>query len=420
MQERMQRIAVLLVSVVLALLPMAAMAATYHVGEGQTYATMHDLLAAATPGEGDTILLHAGVYPPFRVEKGGGESPETAPVIRAYDMSNRPIIDAAGKDNAVVFEHPTGKWWAIDGLEIRNASFRGVFNVECGLVMRHCYVHDCHDGFMGGMHNTRESSPGYLIAEHNEFARNGSGIYAHQLYVQEYWAVFRYNYIHDNTGGSCYKDRSRQSLVAYNLIEQGPGATYAVEFCGCGGDIPEHAQSALMIGNIVTKKKGGNSWLFIANIRSEGGAEGALNTGHLTLINNTFYTEDHSGPMLGTDEGSIITAHNNIFHSTTCVTLVAQVMDATGPGKLDPSRNNWVNLRIVLPNEFADTVTGDDPGFVRAAWEGGDFRLLPSSPCIDVGLDLASPRPALEYLHPHAFTFRPQRGRVDIGAFEAR
>ena len=410
----------LAVLVALLALSPAALAATYHVGEGQTYATVTDLLAKVTPGDNDTILLHPGVYPPFRVETGGGSSPETAPVIRAYDPANRPVIDSTGKQNAVVFQHPTGKWWAIDGLEIKNATFRGVFNVECGLVMRHCYVHDCRDGFMGGMHNTRESSPGYLIAEYNEFARNGSGVYAHQLYVQEYWTVFRYNYIHDTTGGSSYKDRSRQSLLECNLIEQGPNATYAMEFCGCGNDLADHTQRAVMIGNIVTKKAGGNPWLFIANERSEGGAKDALNLGYLTLINNTFYTEEHKGPMLGTDQGSVITAHNNIFQSTTCDTLLAAVMDATGPGQVETSRNNWVNSRLALPPEFTDTVRGDDPGFVRAAPEGGDFHLLPASPGRNAGLDLAHATPSLEYLHPHGFTFRAKQGAVDIGALEGR
>jgi len=405
----------------LALTPGLAPAASYHVGKGQQYESMQALLAAATPGDYDVILVHPGRYPAFRVETGGGSSPDSAPVIRAYDRSQRPVFDAGGEANCLEFHHPTGRWYAIEDLEIRNASFRGVFNVECGLVMRRCYVHDCRNGFMGGMHNTRDESPGYLIAEHNEFARNGSGIYAHQLYMQQRRVVFRYNWVHDNTGGSAYKDRSRESLVEYNLIEQGPGATYAIEFCGCGDDAaPDHTQTATMIGNVVTKKGGGNRWLMLANIRSEGGARGALNVGRLYLVNNTFYSEDHTGPMLAGDDGSVIVAHNNIFHSATSPKLWDQVMDATNPGRFELSESNWVRAGMEVPPALNNTIFGADPGLVRAETSGGDFRLAPGSPCINAGAHHPAPPPALEYRHPCGFAFRPQDSTVDVGAFEAR
>jgi hypothetical protein len=409
----------LLAALALSLVSAAAYAATYHIGGDQQYATIQDLLEEVTPVDNDVILVHPGTYPAFRIEKGGGSSPETAPVIRAYDMSDRPVFDAAGAANCCEFNHGVGKWYALEGVEICNASMRGVFNVECGLVLRHCYIHDCRNGFMGGMHNTRDSSPGYLIAEHNEFARNGQGVYAHQLYVQEYWTVFRYNYIHDNTGGTCYKDRSRYSLVAYNLIEQGDEAMYTIEFCGCGDDAaPSYTQTAVMIGNIVTKHHGGNRWLFVGNERKEGGAEGHLNIGRLHLINNVFYSEEHTGPIIGDDEGSIITAHNNIFHSTTSTGIAAPVDMADGPGRFEESRNNWVRTGMAVPDAFVDTVFGDGPGCVNIAWQGGDFHLAPGSPCIDAAYQEMAPAVPLEYAHPSGYTFRLPDEALDIGPFE--
>jgi len=397
----------------------AAQAATYHIGADQQYQTIQGLLEEVTPGDNDVILVHSGTYPAFRIETGGGSRPETAPVIRAYDMNDRPVFDAAGASNCCEFQQGEGKWYALEGVEIKNATFRGVFNIECGLVLRHCYIHDCHDGFMGGMHNSSAETPGYLIAEYNEFARNGSGAYAHQLYVQEYWTIFRGNYIHDNTGGCAYKDRSRYSLLECNYIEQGPGAGYTIELCGCDADAaPSYTQSAVMIGNVVTKKKGANPWLFVANIRSEGGAEDHLNTGVLYLINNTFYTEDHTGPMLGTDQGSVVYADNNIFHSATSKKIVEQVMDATGPGEFGPSHNNWVTNGMETPKEFVGTISGDDPGCVKVAWQAGDFHLKEGSPCINAGRQDAAPAANLEYAHPRGCTFRVPDGKVDVGAFE--
>jgi len=396
-------------------------ARTYHVGPGQPYATIQDLHAALTPADHDTILIHPGTYPPFRITRGGGTSPETAPVIRAYDMADKPVFDADGERYACLFYHRSGKWYALEGVEICNASWAGILNVQCGLVVRHCYIHDCGNGLGGGSSNTRDSTPGYLIAEHNEFAHNGDGIHLHQIYNHQYWTIFRLNYIHDNTGGACYKDRSRYSLVAHNYIEQGPGATYVIEFCGCADDTaPEYTQTAVMIGNIVTKKGGANRWLFLANIRKEGGSEGHLNIGRLYLVNNTFYSEDHNGPMLGDDEGSIIYAHNNVFHSKTCDRIVAPVEMASGPGKLGPSYNNWVPTGMEVPKEFANTVFGDDPGFVKTAWQRGDFHLTAGSPCIDAGADRAIALLMLEYLHPYGCTFRLPDEAVDIGALAYR
>lgn len=414
------RVALAALGVALATLAPAS-ARTYEVGPGQPYATVQDLIAHVAPGDGDVILVHPGTYPPFRVTKGGGACPETAPVIRAYDMADKPVFDADGERYACLFYHGSGKWYALEGVEVRGAPDTGILNVQCGLVVRYSYIHDCGNGLGGGSSNTRDSTPGYLIAEHNEFARNGMGIYLHQIYNHQYWTIFRYNYIHDNSGGACYKDRSRDSLVAYNYIEQGPGATYAIEFCGCADDAaPDYTQTAVMIGNVVTKKQGANRWLFIANIRKEGGAEGRLNIGRLYLVNNTFYSEEHIGPMLGDDEGSIIYADNNIFHSATCDRIVDQVDMAEGPGECRPSYNNWVRTGMEAPKEFVNTVSGDDPGLVEAAWRGGDFHLRPGSACVDAGTDRGAPLPWLEYVHPHSYTYRLPDKTLDIGAFEHR
>ena len=78
----------------------AARAATYRVGAGERFATMQDLLAAVTLVDRDVVLVHPGTYPAFSLTRGGGASPETAPVIRAFDMAHLPVIDAAGARRA--------------------------------------------------------------------------------------------------------------------------------------------------------------------------------------------------------------------------------------------------------------------------------------------------------------------------------
>ena len=202
----MKRSLILLTTAVLLLtLVGLAQAATYHVGSGQTYSTMQDLLSAVTLGDNDVALVHPGTYGPIAIYSGGGSSEATAAVIRAYDMNNKPVFDAAGADNCFKVEAGNDTWYYLDGLEIANAAFRGIFHVGGGLIMRNCYVHHCDDGIMSGMYNTRDESPGYLIVEHCEIANCGEGTQRHSFYLQEYWSEIRYNWIHDPVGGSATK-----------------------------------------------------------------------------------------------------------------------------------------------------------------------------------------------------------------------
>ena len=401
----------------------SAVATEYQVGPGQTYATMNDLVAAVTLVDNDIAWVHPGTYPAFWVQHGGGSTQESAVQIRAWDPNNKPVFDAAGVDNCVQFENYdfelVGKWFMIDGLEIANAAYRGVYYVSANLIMRNCYVHDCYNGIMGGWHNCRDAERGDLIAEYNEFYRNGSGNFAHQAYIQSAYTEFRYNYIHENTGGLCYKDRSTESVVEYNYMEQGPGGGYAIEFCGFDDRVmPDIPMSASMIGNVVIKNTGTNSWLFVANERSEGNPRRYASIGYLYMANNTLYSENHTGPMLGTDDGSIITAHNNIFQSTTCDEVLYKVDAANTPGTVEISYNNWVNSRMTMPAEFTDTVIGTAPGCVSEGWPLGDFHLAAGSACINAGRNDVPILPTKEYSQPCNWVTRSSDEAIDIGAYE--
>jgi len=408
----------------LGLMSGSAVAAEYHVGPGQTYATMNDLLAAVTLVDNDIAWVHPGTYPNFWAREGGGSSQESAVQIRAWDPNNKPVFDADGSSNCAQFEDPesvygmVGNWFWIEDLEITGAASRGIYNVSCNIIVTNCYVHDNHNGYMGGWHNARDDERGDAIFEYNEFYRNGSGNFAHQLYMEGYLAEFRYNFVHENTGGLCYKDRSLDSVVEYNYLEQGPNGGYNIEFCGFDDrDIPDTPQYATMIGNVVLKNTGTNSWLFVANERSEGNPRKYDSIGYLYMANNTLYSENHTGPMLGTDDGSIITAHNNIFQSTTCDEVLNKVDAAKTPGTVLTSYNNWVNSGMTMPAEFTDTVIGTDPGCVSEGWPLGDFHLTAGSACVNAGRNDVV-LPTKEYDHPANWVTRYSDAQIDIGAFE--
>ncbi len=397
-------------------------AAEYHVGPGQPYGTMSDLLASVTLGDNDIAWVHPGTYGPFSVTSGGGSSADSPAQIRAWDMNDKPVFDGGGVDNCIQIEAGPEKWWKLVGIEQTNSNYRGIYHLCGGLILQDCYVHDnAKNGVFTSMCGTRDAAHARLIVEGCELARNGSGGYYHSWYLQEYHVEARYNWTHDLNGGIGYKDRSRESLLEYNLIESGPGgAGCAVSFCGWDDTgMPDVPAVATMVGNVVTKNGGGNRWLFIDNIRNaDGGTTGYTSPGYLYLYNNTFYTENHTGPMLADDERSIIVAHNNIFHSATCDRIWDQVVDAAGPGQILTSYNNWVTDTMALPAAFTDTVTGSDPGWVYTAWSGGDFHLTAGSPCIDGGRNDVAVLPTREYAPPCGGTDRPNDGEIDIGAYE--
>ena len=403
----------------------AALATEYQVGAGQQYATINDLLLVVTLGDNDIVWVHPGTYPAFWVKTGGGSSQAAAVQIRAWDPNNKPIFNAAGANNCAQFEDPdsvyglVGKWFYINGLEITGAASRGIYNVSCNLIVRNCYVHDNNNGYMGGWHNCRDAERGDAIFEYNEFYRNGSGAYAHQLYMEGYNAEFRYNWVHENTGGLPYKDRSRNSIVEYNYIEQGPNGYYGFEFCGFDDNaMPDIPQYATVIGNVFLKNAGQNAWLFLANERSEGNPNNFQSIGYLTMVNNTCYSQNHTGPMLAGDDGSIITAHNNIFQSTTCNRIMDKIQKARTWGQVLTSYNNWVNSQMTIPSGFTGTVFGTNPGWVNGVWPLGDYHLAAGSQCINAGRNDVGGLPAKEYSQPCNWVARASDGAIDIGAFE--
>jgi len=403
--------------------PCLALATEYHVGSGQPYATVNDLLLVVTLGDNDIVWVHPGTYPNFWVRAGGGSSESSAVQIRAWDPNNKPVFDAAAANNCAQFEDPesvyglVGKWFLIENLEITGAASRGIYNVSCNIIVRHCYVHDNHNGYMGGWHNARDAERGDAVFEYNEFNRCGSGAFAHPMYMEGYLADVRYNWLHDSTGGNSYKDRSLSSIMEYNYISAGGDGYRAFEFCGFDDNqMPsDQDQYAMVVGNVITQNAGGNPWLFMSNERTEGGR--GKNTGYMTMVNNSCYGESLTGPVIAGDNVAVTTLHNNIFH-TNCTRMFDKVQGQRTYGIVNTSYNNWVTSGCTLEPAMVDTVVGSSPGWVNGAWPLGDFHLTAGSQCINAGNNSVPDLPAREYSHPSDWVARSSDGQIDIGAHE--
>jgi len=420
----MRRFTLLLFVLLCLSLASAALATEYHVGSGQQYATMNALLLAVTLVSNDIVWVHPGTYPAFWVKTGGGTSQASAVQIRAYDINNKPIFNAAGANNNVQFEDPNsvyglvGKWFYIDGLDITGAAVRGIYNVSCNLIVRNCYVHGNGNGYMGGWHNARDDERGDAIFEYNEFNQDGSGAFAHPLYMEGYNAEFRYNWVHDSTGGNSYKDRSRNSIVEYNYISAGGSGYRTFEFCGFDDRVVPSTtnQYATVTGNIFAQNAGGNPWLFMSNERTEGGA--GKNKGYMTMTNNSCYGQNLTGPVIAGDKCAVTTLHNNIFH-TNCTRMFDKVQGQKTYGVVNTSYNNWVTSGCATVAAMVNTVVGTAPGWVNGVWPLGDFHLAGGSQCINSGNNSVGGLPTKQYVQPCNWQTRAINGGViDIGAYE--
>ena len=368
------------------------LAATLHVGSGQTYSTPCKAFAVARAG--DAIDIQAGTY--------NGDVCAVRPdnlIIRG--VGGRPKIVAAGKS---ALDKAT---WVIQGdnITVDNVDMSGsrvpdkngaAFRLEgSNFTLRNSFIHDNENGILSGV-NTSST----VTLEHNEFSNNGYGDgYSHNLYIGKIKKlVFRFNYSHDANVGHGLKSRALLNVIAYNRFSSArsdePGAdrgrpSYEI-------DIPS-AGSTYIIGNVIMQPSRNNNPALIAY-----GEEGARNAGHdLYVVNNTFLNEDTARAtyiMIGSKVSRPALIQNNLFAGPGAVTNQDEAIRET----------NFQSL---------------SPGFVDQ--QAYDLVPLPNPMIIDAGSAPATPSsgisltPEAIYTHPASGAARPVDSAIDIGAYEA-
>jgi len=212
-------------SIVTLLLPVAVSATTIVVGPSRQYKTLQQVTGLLLPG--DTVLVDGdAVYTGGVVFSRPGTAQQRI-VIRGVRINGiRPVID--GGTNGVTFMTASpnaADHYTLEGFDVRNASFRGIYHQADDLILRDVVIHGCNNGLMGA-----DNGSGSLLLEYAEIYGCGSGTQAHQIYMAtdestHPGSVFRmqFCYMHDGAGGNNVKSRAERNEIYYNWIE---GAYY--------------------------------------------------------------------------------------------------------------------------------------------------------------------------------------------------
>ncbi|MHC4714930.1 MAG: right-handed parallel beta-helix repeat-containing protein [Planctomycetota bacterium] len=407
------------------LLAAAASATVYRVGPDEETKTVSAVIDRLEPG--DVVEITGDITDSFVLRKSGTE--ENPIVIRGVG-DGRPKIDFAGARNGI---ETRGDHYAFENLDFRNASFRGIFQVSHGITVRDCRFEGNRNGIMGA----DDTATGDILIEYCEFFHNGSGNFAHQIYLASFkrgaTATVQFNYFHDSTGGANIKTRMPRNVIRYNWVE---GAwNYECDLVdsdrGPGNLRPMHM---LFLGNVVVTNDRGNPH-HQTNVASDQPRSPGTDNTYL-FVNNLFIcnrsTDDIHMVRVGGDPADV-GFYNNIFvgpnlekFAVMCIEDVkADEGPAGSPGrvkKLHGSNNFAAENAAKIPADITDWIRAKDAGFVDFA--GNDFTLGPGSPCAAAGTTAAgiAPRylpPMRAKMAPGAEVARPVGGKIDLGPFGA-
>jgi hypothetical protein len=447
----------------IAVAPIACVAAVYHIGPGGEYTNIGDApLDSLKAGDSVVINYREEPYREKWVIAAQGTAEKPVVFSGVPDASgNRPVIDG---ENAVTPQRmnfwsegrgaikiggsnnppdSTPLYIIIENLEIRNASIPYGFTgrdgpigwdknaaaifIEKGehLIVRNCVMHGCGNGFFSA-HQAADITVEYCYLYGNG---NEGSIYEHNNYTGSSGIVFQFNRfgpLRDGAGGNNLKDRSAGCIIRYNWIESGNRQLDLVD-ADDEAIIGSAAYNATFVyGNILIEPDGaGNSQ--IIHYGGDSGDESRYRKGTLYLYNNTVVSTRTGNTTLLrlSSPGESADVRNNIVYVTESGSRLG-IVESDGAVEM---RNNWLKTgwRISDSNGQADVRdiegnrTGDIPGFM--GFDSQDFGLAEGSECRSGGTLLAEAcqgdhQVLYEYVRHCGGRPRPQDAVPDIGAYE--
>ncbi len=447
-----------------------ALAADYHVGDGQPLATI-GAAPWATLQPGDTVWIHWRTTPYREKWVIGRQGSSSAPIcVRGVPgpAGQRPIVDGEtattpaplnywneprsvikiGGSN--VPSNDVARWIVIEGLDVRGARSPNTFTGDNGVVqtyaqngaaihielgehitIRNCIIRDSGNGLFVSSAGDNVSRD--ILIENNYIHNNGNNgsIFEHNTYTAAIGIVYQFNRfgpLLSGAGGNNLKDRSAGLVVRYNWIESGNRQLDLVDAEDSTLIRDDSAYSRTDVyGNVLIEPAGAGN----KQILHYGGDSGSLadyRKGSLYFYHNTVISTrtDSTTLMRLSTNDEHCDARNNIIYVTTGGNALA-LLDSSGV--LDLKRN-WFKPGYVgsfggvtgTINDDGTSITGTSPGFVDFAAQ--DFALAAGSACMDAAIGLSPavlPSGAIsqQYQKHQAGVLRTVSGAAsDIGAFE--
>lgn len=411
-----------------------ALAATYRVGPGRTYATLHAVASRVNPG--DLVEVDGDATYPGGVvfnRSGTAAAPITVRGLRVN--GRRPALTGVNGISGGAVMRIAGNFYVIEGFDMSTAgdadAARVIYHAGNGAVIRDTVVHDSPVTGISGA-----DSSGSLTLQHVEVSRCGSGSLSHQIYVgsdnaRYPGAVFRmeFCYVHDSAGGNNVKSRAGRNEIYYNWIE---GAVYH-ELDLIGADATAQPGTASLVredsdvvGNVLIKSAASAGAVARLGGDGTGSSHGRYRFASNAIVIDPAIASNFAAFKIQEDIESL-ELHNNVFDGGgRAVRLLSGSFAWQYSGA-----NNWLPPGSTgVPAALIGTVSGAAPGFVNAA--AGNLAPSPIGALFNAGkLPTQSPASfpfpsplAAPLFHPPVRTVtmpatpRPTDGAIDIGAFE--
>jgi hypothetical protein len=361
--------------------------------------------------EGDEIVVHPGIYEENLV------IPGRQLILRSLDPSDQAIvavtvIKAAGAGSVIRIEPGGGRELTISGFTITGGDSTyggGIYCCDASATISDNLITSNSSQYGGGMYCLRSSS----LITCNRITDNYSYDLGGGIFGEESAVVVVSNRILRNTvdygGGGGISCVEGSATIRENIIR----GNYITRDSTRGGGIYCGASTAYICGNTIVDNYGGNGGCGIQLYKSN-----ATVCGNVISGNRIYYWGEGGG--IACEESTATITNNTIVNNSgayECNGIYSYKSSTTVAncilwGNGDDLYGCQATYSCIENQDPGEGNIHENPLFVDAS--GGDFHLLPQSPCIDAGSNDAPDIPARDM----DGEYRPFGPSVDMGADE--